>query len=142
MEELMNAAEQIALFCRLNINTKKELPIRSSEMGLLIYLSKHKPKSTPIEASRFFNVSKGMITNMVTSLVKKEYLIKEKSLEDKRSHILIPTEKALYLVDETYDEYFNVILTLQTKLGIEEFNDFISKLERINTILLEEKNNG
>lgn len=142
MEELMNAAEQVALFCRLNINTKRELPIRSSEMGLLIYLVKQNPKSTPIEASRFFNVSKGMITNMVTSLVKKEYLLKEKSSEDRRSHILIPTQKALKLVDETYDEYFNIISTLQTKLGIMEFNDFISKLKRINNILLEEKNNG
>ena len=34
----IEAAETVSLFCRLNQRVKKELPIRSSEMGLLILL--------------------------------------------------------------------------------------------------------
>lgn len=48
MKEVIRAAEQIALFCRININMKKELPIRSSEMGILIYLVKGEGEKIPI----------------------------------------------------------------------------------------------
>ena len=40
MDTMMNAMEQVSLFCRLNMNTRRNLPIRSSEMGMLIYLVK------------------------------------------------------------------------------------------------------
>ena len=41
----IEAAETVSLFCRLNQRVKKELPIRSSEMGLLILLVTSKERS-------------------------------------------------------------------------------------------------
>ncbi|PKM71858.1 MAG: MarR family transcriptional regulator [Firmicutes bacterium HGW-Firmicutes-16] len=142
MLEIIQAAEQISLFCRLNINTKRELPIRSSEMGMLIYLCKSDRDKTPMGVARFFNVSKAMATNMVTSLYKKDYIEKTPSPSDGRSLLLNPTEKAKTLVDSTYDEYFKTMAVLKEQMGEEDFKDFLSLLKKANSILLEEKNNG
>ena len=140
MNTFMSAAEQIALFCRLNLNVKKDIPIRSSEMGLLIYLVKSEQEPTPLAAARYFKVSKGMITNMVTSLAKKGYITKEKSTSDRRSCLLIATARAEELVNQTYDENYKVMNALQEGLGREDFEQLTQLLERANTILLEEKN--
>lgn len=40
MEQFIKGAEEVTLFCRINMNIKRELPIRASEMGMLIYLVK------------------------------------------------------------------------------------------------------
>lgn len=142
MKEIIQAADQISLFCRMNINIKKELPIRSSEMGMLIYLVKGEGEKTPMGVARFFKTSKAMATNMVSSLTKKGYIKKEQSKYDKRCFLLVPTEKAILLVDETYEEYFKSMLLLKNKMGEEEFQKLIALLEKANHILLEEKANG
>lgn len=142
MDEIINAAEQISLFCRLNINTKRVLPIRSSEMGMLIYLCKTSGDKTPVDAARFFRVSKSMATNTVTSLVKKGYLTKTPVLQDGRSVHLHPTEMAIKLVDSTYEEYYKTMSLLRDKMGRRDFESLVSLLTKANSILLEEKNNG
>ncbi len=142
MLKIIQAAEQISLFCRLNINSKRELPIRSSEMGMLIYLCKTDGDNTPMGVARFFNVSKAMATNMVTSLYKKGYIEKLPSPSDGRSLLLNSTVKAKTLVDSTYDEYFKTMAVLKEKMGDEDFNAFLLLLEKANKILLEEKNHG
>jgi len=106
MNDAIYAAEQVSLFCRLNLHSKRELPIRSSEMGMLIYLCHTDEEKTPMGVARYFRVSKAMVTNMVSSLVKKGYLEKKPSPEDGRSWLLIPTEKAKDLVERTYREYY------------------------------------
>ncbi|MBC7959832.1 MAG: MarR family transcriptional regulator [Vallitaleaceae bacterium] len=141
-DKLMKGAETVSLFCRLNINTKKDLPIRSSEMGLLIFICKSDKLVTPVMAADFFKVKKPMITSMVLNLLKHEYIEKIPSLEDKRSFSLNPTEKARQLVDETYSEYMKTMKLLRHKLGANDFGKLVALLERSNTILLEGKNNG
>ena len=130
------------MFCRININIKKDLPIRSSEMGLLILICKNDIPLTPVMAADLFKVKKPMITMMVSSLLKNEYIEKIPSLEDKRIFSLNPTEKARLLVDDTYSEYMKTMELLRHKLGSIEFDKFITLLEKSNSILLEEKNNG
>ena len=142
MEQLMNAAEVISLFCRLNINTKKELPIRSSEMGMLIYLCKTDGSKTPMGVASFFKVSKAMATNMVTSLCKKGYLEKRPAPEDGRSSLLCPTELAVRLVESTYQAYYNGMELLEEKMGSADFRALVSLLGKANEILLEEKEHG
>lgn len=142
MKEIIYATEQISLFCRLNINTKRELPIRSSEMGMLIYLCKTNGDKTPMGVAGFFKVSKSMATNMVTSLLKKGYLEKIPVPNDGRSFLLRPTEKAEKLVDSTYEEYYKIMSFLQEKMGAEDFRALLSSLEKANNILLGVKSNG
>lgn len=142
MKEIIYAAEQISLFCRLNINTKRELPIRSSEMGLLIYICKTDGDKTPMGVARFFKVSKAMATNMVTSLLKKGYLEKIPAPGDRRSFLLYPTEKAEQLVYSTYQEYYKTMSVLWQGMGVEDFKTLLTLLGKANEILLEEKNDG
>lgn len=142
MDKTIKWSEQISLFCRLNLNTKPNLPIRSSEMGLLIYLVKTDGEKTPLGAARFFNVTKSMATNMVTSLLKNGYIKKKQSKTDKRSFWLIPTDKAVHLVEETYEEYFKMISVLESRMGTKKFEQLIHLIETANEIILEEKDNG
>ena len=142
MDDLLYAAEQISLFCRLNINTKRALPVRSSEMGMLIYLCNTGEDKTPMGVARFFNVSKAMATNMVTALLKKGYLEKTPAPGDRRSALLIPSDKARQLVADTYSEYYKTMLLLQEMLGGEDFSALLGLLGRANQFLLEEKQNG
>lgn len=127
----------ISMFCRLNINAKKELPLRSSEVGLLIYTVKNDTPVTSIMAADFFRVSKPMIAGMVKSLTKKGYITKEPSQSDKRSYILVPTEKTTQLVDSVYKEYFKVMSLLLSEMGEKKYKDMIELLEEANSILLE-----
>ena len=140
-EELIKGAETVSMFCRLNINMKKDLPIRSSEMGLLILTCKSEKPVTPLMAADFFKVKKPMITTMVSSLLKHGYIEKLPSTEDRRSFSLNPTEKARQLVDDTYTEYIKTMELLLEKLGSADFDRLISLLEKANTAFLE-KNNG
>lgn len=142
MDKLIKSSKQISLFCRLNLNTKQELPIRSSEMGMLIYLVKTEEEKTPNAVAKFFNVTKSMATNMATSLLNNGYIEKIQSEADKRSFLLIPTDKAIRLVEDTYEEYFRTMSLLESKMGEQKFDEFIRLLETANEILLEEKNNG
>ena len=140
-DELIKGAETVSMFCRLNINVKKDLPIRSSEMGLLILICRNDIPVTPVMAANFFKVKKPMITTMVSNLLKHGYIEKIPSQEDKRSFFLNPTEKTRLLVFDTYSEYMKTIELLLHKLGSVNFGKFIILLEKANSILLEEKNN-
>ncbi len=116
MDKMVKSSKQISLFCRLNINKKQKLPIRSSEMGMLIYLVKTDGEKTPNAVAKFFKVTKSMATNMATSLLKNGYIEKKRSETDKRSFCLIPTNKAVRLVEATYEEYFKTMSILEARL--------------------------
>jgi len=141
-DELIKGAEMVSMFCRLNINMKKDLPVRSSEMGLLILIYKSDQPVTPVIAADFFKVKKPMITTMVSNLFKHGYIEKMPSLEDKRSYSLSPTEKTRELVEDTFSEYIKTMELLRHKLGAIDFAELITLLEKSNSILLEDKNNG
>lgn len=135
----VRGAEAVSMFCRLNINAKRNLPIRAGEMGLLILIVKSENYITPLMASEFFKVSKPMIASMTKSLLKKGYIRKTPSKEDKRSYILVPESKAIELVNETYEEYFSLMNRLIKGIGKEKYIEFITLMEEANNILMEER---
>jgi len=139
MDEYLKGADVVSMFCRLNMNRKPELPIRSSEMGLLIFLIRSEEPPTSLDAARFFKISKPMVTAMTRSLERSGYLEKRPAALDGRSFRLHPTEKARQLVEETYDKYLKTISGLREKLGADDYKTLIALLERANNILLEEK---
>lgn len=139
----IDAAETVSLFCRLNLNGKKELPVRSSEMGLLILLVTSKEKITPKAAADFFGVSKPMIASMVKSLTLGGYIRKEAIEQDKRKYILIPEAKAVSLVEATRSEYVHTMTLLENGMGKQEFSELCGLLEKANAVLqLERKGNN
>ena len=138
-EKVMLAAEEIAMFCRLQMHAKKELPIRSSEMGVLIYVQKQNEAVTPLMISNFFQIAKPSVTAMINELIKKNYLNKVPSATDGRSYYVSITMRGQELVASTHDEYFKAIAMLEDKMGDKDFKSFIQLIQKANTILSEER---
>ena len=139
-EKTMQAAEEIGMFCRLQMHIKKGLPIRSSEMGALIYVQKQQEAVTPMMISIFFQIAKPSVTAMINELVKKGYLVKIPSEKDKRSYTVCITQKGEDLVESTHDKYFKSIELLKEEMGTRNFDHFITLIQQANSILKEEKN--
>ena len=136
---IINSADAVGMFCLFQMNTKRDIPIRSSEMGALIFAQKQSVPVTPLMISQFFKIAKPSVTSMVNSLVKHEYLIKKPSLVDKRSYNLEITEKGNKLVESTFVEYFKSMELLKEKMGENKFNQFIELIQIANCILEEVK---
>jgi DNA-binding MarR family transcriptional regulator len=133
------SADAIALFCRQQMNIKRDIPIRPSEMGALIFTQKYNAPITPLMLSNFFRITKPSVTSMVNSLIKKDYLIKIPSSTDGRSYTVSITEKGTDLVESTRKEYFRTMELLKEKMGHKEFDLFIELIHKANSILSEEK---
>lgn len=131
---IIKGADVIGMFCRLHMNTKRNLPIRPSEMGVLIFTQKQSTAVTPLMISQFFKITKPSVTALVTSLVKDGYLTKELSDVDKRSYALRITEKGNELVDSTFVEYYKSIEILKDNMGEEKFAKFIELVQLAGSI--------
>ena len=140
MDNLLKAADIVSLFCRLNVNARHNLPIRSSEMGLLIYISQCREPPSSADAVAFFKVSKPMVAGMVRSLEKKGYIERGASTSSQRRFTLLMTEKARSLVSETTGEYLKGMAALRDGLGEKDFERLLHLMERANALLLAEEN--
>ena len=138
-ENIVAAAEAVSMFCRLQMYIKKDLPIRSSEMGVLIYMQQQGEAVTPLMISNFFKIAKPSVTAMVNALIKNNYLLKSTSNSDGRSYSLYLTEEGRELVTSTYDEYFKTMRLLEENMGDNDFRTFIHLVQRANHILNEER---
>lgn len=139
MDDDIISAEAVALFCRLQMNTKRDIPIRPSEMGVLIFTQKQNIPVTPLMISTFFKITKPSVTSMINPLIKKNYLIKTPSSTDGRSYTVSTTSQGKELVESTYNEYFRMMQLLKKNMGCKEFNLFIELIQKANSILSEEK---
>jgi DNA-binding MarR family transcriptional regulator len=137
--EIIISADAIAMFCRLQMNLRRDIPIRPSEMGVLIFTQKQSDPVTPLMISNFFRIAKPSVTAMVNSLIKKDYLLKTLSLTDRRSYTVETTCKGKELVESTYTAYFRSIELLKKKMEDKEFNVFIQLVQKANNILSEER---
>lgn len=133
------AAEEISLFSRQLMHMRKELPIRSSEMGALIFVHKQNEGVTPLMISSFFRIAKPSVTTMVNELIRKGYLMKVPSETDRRSYTVCMTSKGRELVAATHSEYFRGIEMLRRKMGDKDFEAFINLIRKANSILSEER---
>jgi len=137
--DVLKGAEIISKFCRLNINKKKDLPLRASQIGFLIYLLNNSESHiTPMNAANFFGVSKAVITKTITPLIEKGYLEKTPSNTDKRSYAISITETAKVLVEDANNEYYKIMNVLLQQLGMKKYQIVIGLLDEANFII--EKN--
>lgn len=141
MDPLIKGADIVSMFCRININTRNNLPIRSSEMGLLIFINQSEEPPSSREAVEFFKVSKPMVAGMVRSLEKKDYLKRGDSPDTNRRFTLLLTDKGKKLVEETTGEYLKSMAIMREGLGVEDYDTLLTLLERANTLMLEEDKN-
>lgn len=132
----LKGAEVISKFCRLNINMKKDLPLRASQIGFLIYVSNNnKKKITPINAANFFGVTKAVVTKTIAPLIEKGYLEKTPSDTDKRSYTISATETAKALINDANNEYYKIMNELLLKMGREKYAMLIALLDDANHVI-------
>jgi DNA-binding MarR family transcriptional regulator len=121
------------------MNTKRDIPIRPSEMGVLIFTNKQNVPVTPLMISNFFRIAKPSVTSMIDALIKHDFLRKAPSTTDGRSYMVTVTDKGRDLVKSTFDEYFKTMELLKKRMGSKEFSLFIELIQKANGILSEEK---
>ena len=131
------AAMNVALFCRLNLNKKCCIPIRHSEMGVLIYANLAKEPVTPVTISNQFGITKPSATAILKILKEHEYIEHCPSQVDGRSYTITVTEKGKKLIETACNEYTKSIELIRTKMGTKDFEQLLHLICKANAILKE-----
>lgn len=139
MDKYMNANIVFSKFSRDYMGLKKDLPIRPSEMGVLNIITRRDGDFTPLALAEMIGVSKPMIAAHIQALLKKEYILKEASLGDKRSFYVRPTEKGIALADEFEAKQTEYLKTIEGRLGEASFDELVRLLGETQNILDEMK---
>ena len=132
---LYRAASEISLFCRLNLKQKIEIPIRHSELGVLLFLYGAKEDVTPMAVSDFMGISRPCATVMLKRLENDGYIFRQPSQHDKRSCNLLLTGKGCQIISVAHQEYCKTMQLLESGLGTESFEHFLELIEKSNQIL-------
>lgn len=135
----MNTNIVFSKFARSYMELKKDLPIRPSEMAVLNIITQREGKFTPIMIAELLGVSKPMITAHIRVLLKKGYISKELSENDKRSFYILPTDKAVALADKFNAKQTEYLKTIEAALGKSEFEQMVYLLGK-TVQTLENKN--
>ncbi len=135
MDKYLNANIAFSKFSRNYIALKKDLPIRPSEMGVLNIITKREGRFTPMMIAELLGVSKPMIAAHISVLENKGYICKDFALKDKRSFYVIPTEKALALIDETDQKLGEYLKIIENKLGKEKFDLLVEWIDETQEIM-------
>lgn len=132
MDKYFKANATLSLFSKNYMELKRGLPIRPSEMGVLNIIAQTPGPHTSVMLAELLNVSKPMITAHLTSLSDKGYITKEQSKDDKRAYYIIPTEKALALVESAKADMSEQLKQLETAIGKEAFRTLVELAQKAN----------
>lgn len=140
MNKYFTANAVLSIFAKNYMELKKGLPIRPSEMGVLNIITETEGPHTPVMLADLLGVSKPMITAHITSLEGKGYITKEPCSQDKRAYYILPTDKALDLVECAKADLNGKLECLVNGLGQDGFNTLVALAEKANGIM--EANRG
>lgn len=135
MDKYINANMVFSKFSRDYMELKKELPIRPSEMAVLNIITQRSGQHTPLMIAELLGVSKPMIAAHIQVLLKKGYIRKEASQDDKRSFYVMPTDKAATLAEEFVTRQTKYLKTMEAELGETEFEELIRLLSKAQPVL-------
>lgn len=142
MDKYYAANAVLSVFAKKYMDLKKDLPIRPSEMGVLNIMAETPGPHTPVMLAQLLGVSKPMITAHLTSLTDKGYITKEPSKDDKRAYHILPTEKALALVESAKRDMDQQLTRLMEAMGQDDFDKLVSLAQMANSVLKKEYENG
>lgn len=137
MNKYMNANIVFSKFSRDYMELKKDLPIRPSEMGVLNIITRREGDFTPLMLAEMIGVSKPMIAAHIQMLLKKGYIYKEASPDDRRSFYVRPTEKGIALADEFEVRQTEYLKAIEARLGEEDFAELARLLDETQNVLSE-----
>ena len=85
-------------------------------------------------------ICKSAISRLIEHLEKKGFLKKQQSEKDKRSYVLLITEKGNQELDSTYRYYLEPIYHLKSVMKEEEFTLLANQIKKANQLSQIEKN--
>lgn len=135
MNKIFASNAVLSIFAKNYMELKKGLPIRPSEMGVLNIITQTDGPHTPVMLADLLGVSKPMITAHLTSLKDKGYITKKPCAEDKRAYYILPTKKALDLVELAEKDLQNQLERLTNGMGQEDFDTLVRLANQANLIL-------
>lgn len=135
MDSYFKANAVLSKFSKNYMDLKKNLPIRPSEMGVLNILAQTPGPHTPVMLAQLLGVSKPMITAHLKNLSDKGYITREPSPEDKRACHIIPTDRALTLVESAKLDMDRQLVRLAEAMGQTEFDALVGLVQEANRIL-------
>lgn len=98
-------------------------------------------KASYSELADYLNYRKPSVTNMIDKLIKKGYVKKEQSSEDKRIYYLSLTDKGLMVIQIELEMYKNYIENVKEVLDDNEFDMYEAVLNKIFNEVIETSNN-
>lgn len=134
MNKFFSANAVLSMFSKYYMELKRGLPIRPSEMGVLNIITETPGPHTPLLLAKLLGVSKPMITAHLTDLAKKGYIEKRQSPADKRVFNVIPTEKALALVESAKADLNRQLARLEQEMGEDDFDNLVRLAQKANKI--------
>lgn len=135
MDKYFAANAVLSIFAKNYMELKKGLPIRPSEMGVLNIITETEGPYTPVKLADLLGVSKQMITAHINSLEDKGYITKAPCSQDKRAYYILPTDKALELVEWAKADLNGKLKDLENEIGPDGFNTLVELAEKANEIM-------
>ena len=140
MDRYFKVNAVFSIFSKNYMELKRGLPIRPSEMGVLNIITGTEESHTPVMLAEMLGVSKSMITAHITSLERKGYITKAPSAQDKRAYYILPTDKALELVEYAKADLDEKLAHMERELGQERFYTLVALAEKANAIMEANRN--
>lgn len=110
----------------------EEMGLSSGLLYFVLYIGKH-PGCSPGELAEKLQMDSGHTTRSVDKLVNSAFVIREKSLEDKRKYILNLTEKGQQVFQLSYDlfeEWDQMAMAGLSKEESDLLNDLVKRVLR------------
>lgn len=134
-ESMYQAAAEVALFCRMALQQKLAVPIRHSDMGVLLYLESTHEEVTPAAVSSFMGISRPCTTALLKRLERDGYIVRCPSPTDGRRCTLSLTGKGTEALAGIHKEYSCVIQELKEQMGARRFSLFLEMIRESTEIL-------
>ena len=131
--EMMERMQDIRLFCSLHVRRAKKGGISSSqELDLLSREALSKEKLTSHMLCTGMGISKPVVSRLVESLCRKEFLEKEMCAADHRSYYLCITGKGREELERTYTYYLEPLYSMRRRAGEETFSRLMELIRLVN----------
>ena len=131
--EMMESMQDIRHFCSLHVRRAKKGGISSAqELDLLSRVALSKEKLTSHMLCAGMGISKPVVSRLVESLCRKEFLEKEACTEDHRSYFLYITHKGQEELERTYQYYLEPLYSMRRKAGEETFGRLMELIRVAN----------
>ena len=131
--EMIELMHDIMLFCSLHVRRAKKGGISSSqELDLLSRVALSKEKLTSHMLCTGMGISKPVVSRLVESLCRKEFLEKEMCAADHRSYYLCITGKGREELERTYTYYLEPLYSMRRRAGEETLSRLMELIRLVN----------